>query len=162
MYDLLDFGSLSTENSIECIYHFRHELNRVTEYPVLIVVDDLNMFQNNTLYFDPMFQEFAPSYLPASKLLIPHIFGNFQTHGLCNGIFVGAVNRSRPMRNFEQKFKNISAHPVPAYSLDEFYSMRAFYEASHIAHPPITCGELPYYASSGLGAQCFEFYCNFN
>ena len=33
--------------SLECIYHFRHELNRVTEYPVLIVVDDLNMFQNN-------------------------------------------------------------------------------------------------------------------
>ena len=46
--------------SLECIYHFRHELNRVTEYPVLIVVDDLNMFQNNSNPPPPLLFFFPP------------------------------------------------------------------------------------------------------
>ncbi|KYQ92379.1 hypothetical protein DLAC_06347 [Tieghemostelium lacteum] len=90
LYDLLSKNHF--DSSSEIFYHFKRELNAVTEFPVLVAIDGYNYFLRASDYgdmFDPSSQFRT---LPVDRLLIPSQFKDIKNHSLTNGVVVACTS----------------------------------------------------------------------
>eukprot|EP01116_Phalansterium_solitarium_P021453 TRINITY_DN6672_c0_g1_i2.p1 TRINITY_DN6672_c0_g1~~TRINITY_DN6672_c0_g1_i2.p1 ORF type:complete len:625 (+),score=176.50 TRINITY_DN6672_c0_g1_i2:17-1891(+) len=148
--DLLEYAVKDKEsNNTDAIVHFRKELNLVTEFPVLIAVDGINVLFNNSPYGDPLSDsKLIIPPLPAQKLMLTRIFSDFDSHGLANGMYVTALCRTHPVDNYVARFGGIeygiqvrgknratsNCYQIEPYSTFE-YDMLVHYNRVHKLYP---------------------------
>lgn len=73
---MIEWGLAAPAQAVQTVAHLREELAQVTEVPVLIAIDGVNMLYRMSEYFDD------EERLPASKLLLPQIFQEFGMKGM--------------------------------------------------------------------------------
>ncbi|EGG13270.1 hypothetical protein DFA_11031 [Cavenderia fasciculata] len=104
---LYDLASSSLEEcSSEVLYHFKRELDCVTEFPVLILLDGYNHFDRVSEYGD-MYDVGTNFYtLPTDRLLASNLFKPLHNHTLSNGVVVASstddVSKEQLLSEFEQ------------------------------------------------------------
>jgi len=102
LYDLVEYGAALHEYSCETVYHLKKELQCVIEYPVLVTVDDYNIFYNyNQVFRDPECPHFKPRKLRNYFLTLTQIFYDMHRDPkLIHGAFVGALSGEITYRYF--------------------------------------------------------------
>jgi len=77
LLDLVSYGIENKAFSCDVVQLLRRELSVVTEFPVLVAVDDYNAFLSNSSFSNPLSKRFKAEILPASKLTLAHTFSDF-------------------------------------------------------------------------------------
>ncbi|PRP83277.1 polymorphic outer membrane protein [Planoprotostelium fungivorum] len=105
--NLLTFAA-SPNNILEAgaaMYHFRRELNLVTEYPVLIALDGINSLYEPSIFADKnKMRQISFQRLRASGLTLAQTFLDWEKPNLVNGTVVAVTTRHRDVRVFSKKF----------------------------------------------------------
>jgi small subunit ribosomal protein S29 len=134
MQELLEFAKDSFVYACDAIGHFRRELNLVSEYPVLIAIDDVNQFsaEKSLAFLDPDHKGLRPPHLDGDKMMMVRYFNDIANHGLLHGAVVGATSVTRPKtrRYFDQRYPADSRTlrvTVPPYSELEFQTAMQYY-----------------------------------
>jgi hypothetical protein len=131
LFDLLEFAYKNDTLAVNAVYHFRRELNRITEFPTLIAIDRYNYMWDNTTYYDPADVNRGNfRHLDAQKLMLTKMFSNHQDHGLVNGTMVCALETTKPatIRPFLRRCGDQHMHVIPAYSMNEFHEVMSHYK----------------------------------
>lgn len=131
LFDLVEYGAALHEYACDTVYHFKKELERVIEYPVLIAIDDYNSLYNyNQRFREPETKRFKPRKLRNKHLTLSRVFMDcHESHGLINGTFVGALCRETSYRHFPiETHKNEDWIEVPGFTPYETQKMFQHYE----------------------------------
>jgi hypothetical protein len=83
LYDLAEYGTSDFRYACDATYHLRRELNLVTEYPVLLAIDDVNCLWDHAVYLlDPDWIGFRPHFIWPHKLTLANLVRNLHDTGL--------------------------------------------------------------------------------
>lgn len=89
--DLLEFGAKSSEdNATAAMVWFKNELALLTEFKVLVVVDNYSMLWNDSRYYDMDNEKYRPVPLKASQLTLPRMFLHPSSQFYLNGVMLVA------------------------------------------------------------------------
>eukprot|EP01095_Lingulamoeba_sp_RSL-Kostka_P013205 TRINITY_DN5414_c0_g2_i1.p1 TRINITY_DN5414_c0_g2~~TRINITY_DN5414_c0_g2_i1.p1 ORF type:complete len:474 (-),score=183.33 TRINITY_DN5414_c0_g2_i1:160-1581(-) len=126
LLDLCVFGAREENKYFACdaLYHLRRELNLVTDYPVLIAIDDYNYFFGSSGFYDKDSKKYIPEMLPAKQLSLARRF-NKREHGLINGVMIASTTTRKPQLEFRQEYSNRNVVDFPHYSHVEISKMIA-------------------------------------
>jgi len=137
------FGGSSFKYSGDVFFHFKAELNLVTEFPVLIAIDDYNcLFHPSEAFYDPDSKKFFPErIIPYKKLRLSTLLADWRSTGLLNGTVICTLSSTIvPTRTFFEKYKQIHGKhflEVPPYTLEEFFiAMKNYKSAGYIQDLP--------------------------
>jgi len=119
--ELAQFGVEYEGVAADVLSLFRLDLNSVTEFPVLVVVDDYNLVFGNSFYPDMDDTSKGVPRLPCDKLSLVSTLNDPTSLGLANGTLVAATDRRLGTRAMRAK-------GIPAELFQEFepYSMTEF------------------------------------
>eukprot|EP01087_Luapelamoeba_hula_P013196 TRINITY_DN3771_c0_g1_i2.p1 TRINITY_DN3771_c0_g1~~TRINITY_DN3771_c0_g1_i2.p1 ORF type:complete len:669 (+),score=171.42 TRINITY_DN3771_c0_g1_i2:225-2231(+) len=153
LYDLLKFATEHESSAVDAVHLFRRDLSRVTEFPVLIAVDNYNGLYHHSDFFTPEdITRGRVRQLPAQRLTMSKIFSNHLDHGMINGTMVCAVTEtSVPMKHYRAEFGDDRKSrlrgqvSVPNYSQKEFAeSMRRYQLNAENSHASVSAGTEKY------------------
>eukprot|EP01133_Synstelium_polycarpum_P008018 gene8018-9420_t len=119
LYDLA--ASSLNDCSSEVLYHFKRELDCVTEFPVLIALDGYNQFQRVSGYGDMYDARTFMNTLPTSRLLACDLFSPLLNHSLANGVVVASTTDEVSKETLLSQVPEDQVIQVPKFSL---YEMR--------------------------------------
>jgi len=132
--DLLQHAVSSLETSCDSIHYFRMELSLVSEFPVLIVMDEINEFFNSSVFLNPKYtKKYFIDQLPTKKLTLAKCFANYKDHSLSNGTVVAAVSNTLSMKSFLKEEANnteANSYIIPTYTKEEHAACLDYYVKS--------------------------------
>jgi len=166
LFDLLEYAYKNDTYAVNVIYNFRRELNRMTEFPILIAIDRYNFLWDKSAYFDPGdYNRGNLRKLPSQKLMLTKLFSNHQDHGLVNGTMVCALQTTKPstIKPFLASCGERHLYHIPPYTLREFHKVMKHYKEVNFIDPSTTTKateQFIYQICSGLPGQIFQ-YCTF-
>jgi len=105
LLDLANYGSSPNrlEHAGDAMYYFRRELNLVTEYPVVIVLDGINSLFEPTIFGDVnKLRTMSFARLQPHQLALPSTMLSWKDHGMINGAMVCCTDRHRTMKHFNR------------------------------------------------------------
>eukprot|EP00301_Raphidiophrys_heterophryoidea_P022746 c6833_g1_i1.p1 GENE.c6833_g1_i1~~c6833_g1_i1.p1 ORF type:complete len:462 (-),score=118.53 c6833_g1_i1:209-1594(-) len=117
--ELINFGIAEEEQSVNVALKFRDELQHVTEFPVMIAIDEYNAFFAETHYHDKY-----GKLLPEQMRMVAR-WREFDGDKLKNGIIVAAVDETLPFSNklqYRKEFKG-EVRLVPKFSTKEMKTL---------------------------------------
>jgi len=125
LLDLIEFG-LESENPSEVFLTLRRELDQVTEYPVLLVVDNINKTFGNTGFFKAK-DFFKPRMTPVEggEISLLRCLHRPEEVQMVNGTALYGICGSATQKYFKQAvgaeiIENYKV-TIPEYSLEEYY-----------------------------------------
>lgn len=162
---MVEYGAALPQFAAPAYHHLRNELARVTDVPVLLAVDDYNLYYDVSRNFaDPESPAFKKEKLPARRLAIPNsVYDGHINPRLAFGSFVGATTLTHSARPFydanESEEIRKSWITVPPYSRSEFDHVISHYRFSNWvrAELPANTREYIYQLTSGVGSDFWSY-----
>lgn len=145
--DLVENGIKDEELACTAVVDLRAELARVTEFPVLIAIDEYNTWFEKTVFgFEG--QDVRPQDISVIDALTDvRASGLEPSRELANGLFVAAVTENYPSRfDLKQQIDYRALRStMRAYSKDELASVVAYYNQVSFLHDKPSDSELAYF-----------------
>lgn len=169
LLDLCEIGSLFEQHSAKAFIHFRNELTKITDYPVLIAIDNYNSFFGESVGFkDPESQAYVKKQLKTDQLTMVKAFKDAHLNpNLSYGTFIGALSRSKSYKNFNYEMLDESEREsntwieVPPYSRIEHSSIMKHYIKTLAVKSAVgthsNTEEYVYQLTSGFGSEVLRY-----
>ncbi|TMW61505.1 hypothetical protein Poli38472_012696 [Pythium oligandrum] len=145
--DLVVNGIRDEELACVAVVDLRAELAKVTEFPVLIAVDEYNEWFGKTVFgYDNV--DVTPFEISVIDALADiREDGLVEDRKLSNGLFIAATTENYPSKRDFKKQVNYRAHrsTMRPYSQDELKNVIAYYNQVHFLHDKPTDSELAYF-----------------
>lgn len=125
LLDLVDYG-ITCDNPSEVFVALRNELDAVTEYPVLIAVDDINCLYGNTGFMKPIhLREEKIAWVYGDEISVLRALNRPHKATMVNGTCISALTTGKSIKHFlkdvgEEVFKDARVE-IPSYSYLEYY-----------------------------------------
>jgi len=146
LLDLIDFG-ITCDNPSEVFVALRNELDSVTEYPVLIAVDEINCLMGNTGFMKPVgMRESKIHWADGSEISVIRCLNRPDKTTMVNGTFIGALSTRRSVKAFHKQISkevfDQCKMTVTSYSYEEYRRrLSRFVETGDLFYPPSTITE---------------------
>eukprot|EP01132_Coremiostelium_polycephalum_P001387 gene1387-1753_t len=156
LFDLLE--TIKFEATSDIFYHFKKEINAVTEFPVLVAIDGYNYYLRTCEFGDMFDPASTPGTLPADRLIGPHLFKNITQHSLTNGVVVASLSNEKPKPEVYDTVPKSCFIEVEKFSL---YELRLFInflvESGYYPTAPATeTIQYIYQMASGNPRECWK------
>merc|ERR1712137_784090 len=100
LLDLVDYG-ITCDNPSEVFVALRNELDAVTEYPVLIAVDDINCLYGNTGFMKPIhLREEKIAWVYGDEISVLRALNRPHKATMVNGTCVSALTTGKSIKHF--------------------------------------------------------------
>ncbi|GLE01369.1 hypothetical protein PINS_up010199 [Pythium insidiosum] len=145
--DLVVNGIRDEELASTAVVDLRAELAKVTEFPVLVAIDEYNTWFEKTVFgYDGV--DVKPSDIAVIDALTDvRADGLVEDRKLENGLFVLATTENFPSKVDFKKQVNYRAHRLTMrpYNHEELQSVMAYYNQVHFVHDKPTDSQLAYF-----------------
>lgn len=145
--DLVENGIKDEDLACTAVVDLRAELAKVTEFPVLIAVDEYNMWFEKTVFGFEGKEVFPSDITVIDALKDIGAEGHAEERKLANGLFIAAVTENYPSRFEFKKQVNYRAlrTTMRTYTKEELESVVAYYNQVSFLHDKPTESELAYF-----------------
>jgi Mitochondrial ribosomal death-associated protein 3 len=142
---LLEFGAANRLHASDALYHYRMQLNRVTDCPVLVALDSYNSLLQPSAFVDPAevrFETFDEQRrklppMPTTRITTAQIFerDGSNSPGLGNGVSLVGLTRTGAARSslaaYQRRFnpRRIGYLGVDVLDRDEYLALLRHYVA---------------------------------
>jgi len=167
LFDLVHFGTKSKDQAGEVFWNFRKELSLVTEFPVLVLIDEINgLIGNSPTLHDPTWPKLRLKPMPTDRMTLPKAMKTYQYHGLINGTVIGAISHfhwHQSMKKFVQehlsKEPNENLMEIPKMTKEEASQLMDLWQESgyFISNVPGGTRDWIYWVNDGIPSEMFEY-----
>lgn len=159
LFDLLKFGCQKWTHSGDVVHYFMRELQRVTEFPVLVAYDAVDTTFSPSGFYDPHSTRYKPDLLPCEKLSMHREFMYLHSVPFLNGTVVYTrepTRKSKMPESLLEKARDTTIQ-VPGWTKSEFITQLEFYQ--HVGWleklPPLSV-EYLYSMTNGLPSEAWK------
>ncbi|GAB9472177.1 Atp-dependent dna helicase snf21 [Globisporangium polare] len=145
--DLVENGIKDEDLACTAVVDLRTELAQVTEFPVLIAVDEYNLWFQKTVFGFEGKEVFPSDITVIDALKDIGAEGLAEDRTLANGLFIAAVTENYPSHYDFKKQVNYRAlrTTMRTYTQEELESVVAYYNQVSFLHDKPTPSELAYF-----------------
>eukprot|EP00339_Tiarina_fusa_P030128 CAMPEP_0117047170 /NCGR_PEP_ID=MMETSP0472-20121206/32606_1 /TAXON_ID=693140 ORGANISM="Tiarina fusus, Strain LIS" /NCGR_SAMPLE_ID=MMETSP0472 /ASSEMBLY_ACC=CAM_ASM_000603 /LENGTH=187 /DNA_ID=CAMNT_0004759783 /DNA_START=815 /DNA_END=1374 /DNA_ORIENTATION=+ len=152
LLDLIDFG-ITCDNPSEIFIALRNELDSVTEYPVLIAIDEVNCLYGKTGFMKPIhLREEKIAWVDGQEISIIKAITRPQST-LINGTTISSLTTQQPKKAFLKalgKDFTEARMEIPPYSRREYGArVNHYVECGDLISPPTVMTEQYIYQVCG-------------
>ncbi|KAF1323611.1 Atp-dependent dna helicase snf21, partial [Globisporangium splendens] len=145
--DLVENGIKDEELACTAVVDLRAELAKVTEFPVLIAIDEYNTWFEKTVFGFEGKEVFPSDITVIDALKDVDAEGHLADRKLTNGLFIAATTENYPSRFDFKKQVNYRAlrTTMRTYTKEELESVVAYYNQVSFLHDKPSESELAYF-----------------
>lgn len=134
LFDLVSYAAQHRLNASRVVKAFVDEVEQITEFPVLVALDNINTYELPTGYFHPETQK----PLSSNDLVFSKALSRFLTQGPKNGISITALTSIIPSEQSRHLVSQpkVTSVPIRPYSVRELQNSVLNYALGHTFHFP--------------------------